>query len=465
MLDGRHKSLQAALVDHEKAARDAIHLLLRRDGIHTGRKAGLSDSDFPQLEPYGSVAKVLCNGSQNPNGLQVVAEKRPEHLSWALDIADGPSPMISMETSRFRLQRAKAEVGMARAFADGDPQRVARHWAEIEAADQRADLPKNAIKPAFQLLTNDYSSTPEIIERGILPKGAGMILAGESGSGKSILRSEMALHLALGWDFLDWPIPKARRVLICQFENTERTEAYRLKAMARGMGITNLADNLTYSDPTIRLDLRKKRDIGKALSIVEEAQAEVVIFDPLSSIHNVNENDNIQIRNVLDSVTEISRHTGAASIVIHHFGKPQKDDDRPAVYRTRGGSSIRDWADTLIALTHKKHERKILRQIEFCKVRNGPEPASLVIERDKETFLSRLVEGDTVCTPGLIRSVIESTGGRIVGQSALIEGILQKVQCSKKTAGNGIREAVRLRAIMEESDPTHAQRKVYRIET
>ena len=179
------------------------------------------------------------------------------------------------------------------------------------------------------------------------------------------MRIELAIHLAMGWPIWDMEIPTARRVFIFQFENTEAQEAYRLKKMLRGLEITNFPDNLSFSDPTIRVDMGKPQDRAKMMEIIQESGAEVIIYDPLTSLHRVNENDNVQIRIILDNLTEINRKTGTTAIVIHHFGKPTENSI--TAHRTRGASSIKDWADTLLAVTRKKHEHKTLRLLSLSR--------------------------------------------------------------------------------------------------
>ena len=156
----------------------------------------------------------------------------------------------------------------------------------------------------------------------------------------------------MGWDFLGFPIPTARKVLVFQFENTWRTEQVRLRRMLSGMSIVGMPDSLFYSDPTIRVNLGTERDKKTALEVVKQSGADVVIYDPLTSLHQVNENDNVAIRKVLDTITEMNRTLGTTAIVIHHFGKPVEGQE--TANRTRGASSIRDWADTLIALTARE---------------------------------------------------------------------------------------------------------------
>jgi hypothetical protein len=313
---------------------------------------------------------------------------------------------------------------------------------------------------AKAMLDRTYAKEEQIIGRGVLPKGGGLIIAGESGEGKSLIRTQLAVHLAMGWDIWELPISTARRVFIFTFENPESTEAWRLKKMVGGLGITNLPDRVSFSDPTTRIDLGLKGDRGRALEIVKEAGADVVIYDPLTSLHSVNENDNVQVRKVLDTITEINRKTGTTAIVIHHFGKPQ--EGLTTAHRTRGASSIRDWADTLIAITRKKHESRILRLLEFIKVRNGPEIKPILLERD-EYFLHSITEDDMLCPPEQVKELLESLGGRIEGQEKLKKAIIERFDCGDRSAVNFIGNALDRGLIKSDKHPTNKRMKIYHV--
>lgn len=314
-----------------------------------------------------------------------------------------------------------------------------------------------------ELFATEFQRKNYVIGKGILPVGGCLLLAGESGVGKSMLRNELALHISLGWPFLGMEIPTARSVFIFQFENTLEAEQTRLRAMVKGLRLSegNFPGRISFSIPTIRVDLGDIASQTEILSIIREAGAEVVIFDPLSSLHCVNENDNVQIRRVLDNLTGICRQANVTAMLVHHFGKPGKDDDGNTAHRVRGGSSIRDWADTVMTFSNKKHESKILRKIEFIKVRNGAEPKPIVVERSKETFLSAIAEGDGVCTPAKVAQVVQEAGGRVDGHRRLRDLVSHAVGCSPAAASRYVVQAVEVGEVQEVSDPGHAQRKIY----
>uniref|UniRef100_A0A7C5AM47 Zinc finger CHC2-type domain-containing protein n=1 Tax=Desulfobacca acetoxidans TaxID=60893 RepID=A0A7C5AM47_9BACT len=312
---------------------------------------------------------------------------------------------------------------------------------------------------AFSLLSQHVEPPDNIISGGILPRGGGLIIAGESGDGKSLLRLQLAISLATSLQFLDFEIRKSR-VLIIQSENTQREETYRLRRMLIGLGLNKEAimDNILFLKPSLRFYLNKSKSALELEKIIKDSGADVVIYDPLTSFHNVNENDNVAIRQVLDTITQINRSLNTTAIVIHHFGKPSEFTTN--AYRTRGASSIKDWADTLITLTRKNHEHKILRLLEFLKVRNGPEPKSLLLERD-EFFLHHITEAEMLCPPEKVAEIIQNQGGTVEGFENLKQLISQTVNCSPRAAATFIKTAKERGFIKVVSDPQDSRKKIY----
>jgi RecA-family ATPase len=310
---------------------------------------------------------------------------------------------------------------------------------EIEELKEKYKPEERQYIEADDLLVTMFDKAGSVISKGILPAGGGLILAGESGVGKSILRTEIAIHLAMGWDLYGLPINEPRKVMIVQFENPQPTEQYRLKQMLKAFQIESLNGNLIYSKP-IRFDLKLKGSRAEAHTLVKDSGADVIIWDPLSSLHQGNENDNIHMRTVLDTITEINRKANTSAIILHHWGKPQ--EGREEEYRLRGAISIKDWADTLIQMTRKKHKSKILHYLTFTKIRNGPEQRPILIHADKKYFTHDVIEEDTLANPQKVAEILENLGGQVETQAELKEAIIQEVGCSEKTAKNYIKNAV-----------------------
>jgi 5S rRNA maturation endonuclease (ribonuclease M5) len=305
-----------------------------------------------------------------------------------------------------------------------------------------------SLQDLCNLPSDDHAS---IIDKGIMPYNSHILLAGEGGVGKSLLRLELALHLAMGWDWMGFHMPKARKIAIFQYENSEHTEKFRIERMLQGLGTTSQAigDRIRYSKREERYNLTLKGDRAKLLQKVKELGCEVIIYDCLSNLHNANENDNIKMREVLDVLTDINAELKTSCIVIHHFGKPG-ELGLDTHYRVRGASAIMDWAYTVITLTRKPHEEKTLRKIQFAKVRDGKEPKPFYIERDDETFLHRFYDEDSLVPPALVKQILsEQFNGYVDRQKELMKAIMKEAKCSDRTAKAGIRQAVDMKVIYE----------------
>lgn len=331
----------------------------------------------------------------------------------------------------------------------GDKKLGLDDWLLRNPAEKFYDLPRvdygsGEILSAADLLEIQFDETQNIIGRGILPEGACLILAGESGVGKTLVALEWAVRLAHGLDIWGFEVPKSRRVLILEAENPHPSMQFRLKRIMRGLGLTRPGE-INFGDPTLRFDLGTKRDQEKLRDYIAQASPEVVILDPLSSfIGETDENANIKIRTRLDTLTAINRELGTSMIVIDHYGKPF--EGRSNAHRLRGASSKRDWCDTLIGLDSKPHENKVLRLVEFHKVRHGPQRASFLVERDKN-FIHEPVQEDTIINSERLVEVLEGMGGRAESKRALMERLAELTGCSHGSAFKAVAGAIELRLI------------------
>jgi RecA-family ATPase len=290
-----------------------------------------------------------------------------------------------------------------------------------------------------------------IIDQGIFPYNRHILIAGEGGVGKSLLRLELAIYLAMGWSWMGFDIPRARTVAIFQFENSEQTEKFRIQRMLKGLGtdFKAIGDRIKYARRDERYNLTLKGDRAKLLEKVKALGCEVIIYDCLSNLHDSNENDNVKMRAVLDILTDINAQLGTSCIVIHHFGKPG-EMGVDTHYRVRGASSIMDWAYTVITLTKKPHEEKTLRKIQFAKVRDGKEPKPFYVERDDDTFLHRFYDEESLVSPALVHDILSNQfNGYVDRQRELVKAIMAKAQCSERTAKQGVRHAVNMKMLFE----------------
>ncbi len=102
---------------------------------------------------------------------------------------------------------------------------------------------------------------------------------------------------------------------------------------------------------------------------LKAVKPEFVILDVFNVLHSADENDNTEMRVVLDHVNRLQREVGCAVAVIHHFNKTGVGS---LTKRLRGAGAIAGWAERLIGVeAADEHVRKM--QFEL-KAAQPPEP-------------------------------------------------------------------------------------------
>jgi hypothetical protein len=109
---------------------------------------------------------------------------------------------------------------------------------------------------------------------------------------------------------------------------------------------------------------------------------------------------------------------------------------------------IRDWCDSMLALTLKKVHDKMVHEITFVKVRNGREPKPIILERD-ENLVFQMTEEELKCPPEQVAQLIKARGSKVNGKAELIVTIQELIGCGEKAARNCIKAAIEASAILE----------------
>lgn len=218
--------------------------------------------------------------------------------------------------------------------------------------------PKTTDQP-WSYVTHDeiFLKKPEskpIID-GLLYEDEPTIIYSEGGVGKSLLTQDMAMHLAAGkpdlWE--KFSIPKHRTTLFIQSENSWAAVNQRTHLKSAGdpdlkRGFSNvfypqIHESIQIAGFVTDEAFRNKiYELVKNIEKENECKIDLIVFDPLISFHEAEENDNSRMRTTLDFISEIAARIKATPAVLHHANKQGG---------IRAASSIRDWARNVIKLT------------------------------------------------------------------------------------------------------------------
>jgi hypothetical protein len=302
-----------------------------------------------------------------------------------------------------------------------------------------------------QLLEKQPLASPSLVEPGLLPAQGILFVGGEPKVGKSLLVANLALCLAAGSDRLGFPITARRRVLVCQFELPLPQFLSRLTLMRRGLGAAADHDLLIDTRAAGHL-LSAPQGLAHFLAAAQAAAAEVLILDPLYSTHDRDENDTRAMAALCQALLRLRDASRAALIVVHHVRKSINRHEIGSAFR--GSSALHAVGDSYLLLTRPSPQLPTLelrfqfRYAASCPPRllelnpqtlwfsaAGPVPA--------KTTLSRKVEMTDVS------QVFVSRAGPL-RYNQLREEIMQRTQCSKRTAQLAITQAAQQGLILQE---------------
>ena len=294
-------------------------------------------------------------------------------------------------------------------------------------------------------LLEQQPSTPRscLVEPGLLPPQGILFVGGEPKVGKSLLVANLALSLASGSNRSGFSIPAPRRVLVCQFELPVPQFVDRLATMRKAIGTTADQNLLIDTRATGHL-LSAPQGMSHFLSAAQAAAAEVIILDPLYSTHDQDENDTRAMAALCQSLLRLRDASRAALIVVHHIRKSITRYEIGSAFR--GSSALHAVGDSYMLLTRPSPQLSTV-ELRFQFRYAAAQPPRL-LQLDPQTlwFSSH---GQPQAAAPVVRRKVEKADvtqtlaslGQQARYNQLREQIMDRTECSKRTAQLAISEA------------------------
>ncbi len=232
----------------------------------------------------------------------------------------------------------------------------------------------------------------------VIERGANGFVAANPKTGKSWAAVDLAISLALGCDWLGFAVPRPVKVALVSREDNPGLTAWRIKHLfvskescAPWLLESNLYVNSRRQSPQLMLDNAEQVDeLAKAMKSFE---AEFAIFDVFNVMHGADENDNSEMRRVLQRLSQLQTEVGCSIGVVHHYSKAS-DPGLPLTQRLRGAGAIAGWCEWLIGISMADAAAKI-RCMEFdIKADNAPTPVHFTIDSNDEHSWAKLTRVD-----------------------------------------------------------------------
>lgn len=236
--------------------------------------------------------------------------------------------------------------------------------------------------PAPQFLAS-VSSDIDWLVTGVIQRGSNGVLCSLPKVGKSWVGVDLVLSLALGLPWLGFTVPRPVKTALITREDNAAMTKWRMSRLLRGKNSTiaelegRLYVNSREQSPDFRLD--KSDLLGSMIAGLKAIKPEFVILDVFNVMHAADENDNTQMRAVVEQLSILQREVACSIGVVHHFNK---QSDGSLTQRLRGASAIAGWAEWLIGIESIVSEPKTRRMTFELKAASQPDPITYAVKSD-----------------------------------------------------------------------------------
>ena len=300
----------------------------------------LKASDFFEPVCQDIAAAILALEVDGTPGDELTVSQKLREVRSTVDAATVSLLVSDAGQSTYRPEHVEliADAAMLRAASDAasnatDPDALLEHYARLADKRKGAKTRHGPQRMDFDyLLTADRKNDPNnILGNRWLCKGGSLLIVGQSGTGKSSLMMQAAVHWALGRDFFGIKPVKPLRSIILQAENDALDCGESLQDVVAGAyldsaEIAQLKEHLAIYRDTVSTGTTFTQAL-KALII--EHRADIVFVDPLLSFAGIDVSDQEQASKFLrHDLAPILLETGAVLVAMHHTGKPKSSSDK-----------------------------------------------------------------------------------------------------------------------------------------
>jgi hypothetical protein len=232
-------------------------------------------------------------------------------------------------------------------------------------------------EPFFVGYRTFTSQAPEVIEwtvEGIIQKDGNGLILGDSGTSKSLLVFDLAIHLVAGVAWFHHRVPERLRVGLVAREDSPGLSQSRLMRLIEGSSEAvkmfleglDLEDWLYINTRSQRetWSLQKEQDIQEIIEATKERGIHILFFDVFRTLWEGNENDNQETAKVLDAAKRIGREANCQVCIVHHLSK----SDRGTIFDRARGGGINGWKEWGIGITVENQDaepRDQVRKLHF----------------------------------------------------------------------------------------------------
>ncbi|MCH7575920.1 MAG: AAA family ATPase [Candidatus Marinimicrobia bacterium] len=207
------------------------------------------------------------------------------------------------------------------------------------------------LESGYALLSREFKGSEPLIEE-ILGANKKIVVAAPDGVGKSLITHQMAIALAVGLDeFLGFKVPRARRVLLLNFEmSAEQIHERHIKLCSilspeQKERLDNLHVNTLDADPALFQDNWKRI----RATVEANPRFDFLSVDNLYAATGADDESNRELKPLLSEIFSIANIHKSTMLLVTHDKKHQPDT-MISKHLIRGGSTIANSMDVILQM-------------------------------------------------------------------------------------------------------------------
>lgn len=195
--------------------------------------------------------------------------------------------------------------------------------------------------------------TDWIVEDAI-ERGTNGLLYSEPKNGKSWVALDLALHIANGKFWFGRWVSKDSVVAVLSREDSDSITRRRISQLATGGGMNEDRLFVAVRSRLYEARLDNPAWVAGMTSQIRDSGVTFAVWDIFNRFHTAEENNNTEVRKVLDVLDNITAQTKCNHLLIHHTTKASKSP--------RGASCIDGWAEFRFRLdwANRQLQRRVL---------------------------------------------------------------------------------------------------------
>ena len=282
----------------------------------------------------------------------------------------------------------------------------------------------------WDLLNKEIPEPRSIIGSGVFTEGDLGFLIGEGGAGKSQIAVQLAVGRALAGEWIGFEVEHGRTGLL-MLELDDWTWKQRIRAVAGDAASEALNAIRIVCRPDLSgiLDLANDRDMRALATWIRGEGLTMVVLDPLSRVHGLDENKADQMGGLLQRLDALRVDTKCAILVNHHSRKSKPGEQDSDADAGSGSRVFRDFPSFHARLVKKSEEIRVLK---FGKVSRAAEPSPIWLRKRPENGSLEVTDAPEAVKNKNIEKVRDSL--RQAGPNGLtVAAIVEDTRLSKST--------------------------------